>query len=296
MGTNQDEAATGRSHRAEVRHDGGPTSAMDEAGQESPVRRQLPGRRPLPSGRAVLGGLLVALAMLISFAVANRRDAGPQEALVVARHRIRPGAVLTTGDLALEHVRLPGSVSSQTFATAADAVGQVTLAPLDGGDVIERAQVMRPDDAPDRHELSFPIDRERALDGNLEPGQTVDLLATYGTGESAETVVVARGVRLVDVSDGGHESLESAGKLVITIALADADQALRAAHATQVAALTLVRSAVSTSTGSTAGSNSYSLPPGRGQARPTPRLWAPRRLPPTADPVDPPAETRRGLP
>ena len=59
-------------------------------------------------------------------------------------------------------------------------------------------------------------------------------------------MVVARGVRLVDVSDGSHESLESAGKLVITVALADADQALRAAHASQVAALTLVRSAAST--------------------------------------------------
>ena len=152
-------------------------------------------------------------------------------------------------------------MAAQTFDHTSDLIGQVTLGPLDGGDVIERTQVVRPDAAPDRHELSFPIDRERALDGNLEPGQTVDLLATYGTGESARTVVVARGVRLIDVSDGSHESLESAGKLVITVALADANQALRAAHATQVAALTLVRSDESTSAGSATGADSYSLPP-----------------------------------
>ena len=260
MGTNHDVATTGRSRRMGARVDGVPGSARDELGRDGPARRLLPGRRPLPSGRAVLGGLLVALAMVISFAVANHHDSGPQQAMVVARHRIRPGTVLSSADLATEQGRLPGRVATQTFTTTAEVVGQVTLAPLDGGDVVERAQVVRPDAAPDRHELSFPIDRERALDGNLEPGQTIDLLATYGTGASAETVVVARGVRLVDVSDGSHESLESAGKLVITVALVDADQALRAAHATQVAALTLVRSAVSTG-GSTAGATSYSLPP-----------------------------------
>ncbi len=261
MGTNHDGATTGRPRRKAASQDGAPVSAMDEVGPEAPARRLLPGRRPLPSGRAVVGGLLVALAMLISFAVANHHDAGPHQAMVVARHRIRTGTVLSNADLATEQAQLPSGAATQTFTTTAEVVGQVTLAPLDGGDVIERAQVVRPVAAPDRHELSFPIDRERALDGNLEPGQTVDLLATYGTGESAETVVVARGVRLVDVSDGSHESLESAGKLVITVALADADQALRAAHATQVAALTLVRSAASTGSGSTAGATSYSLPP-----------------------------------
>jgi Flp pilus assembly protein CpaB len=261
MGSNHEEAISGAAGRAGAIHDGAATVALDGDEHEPPARRRVHGRRQLPSGRAVLGGLLVAMAMLVSFAVANHHDHGRLQAVVVARHQVRPGTPLTAADLATEHAQLPGSMAARTFASTADLVGQVTLGPLDGGDVIERTQVVRPDVAPDRHELSFPIDRERALDGNLEPGQTVDLLATYGTGDSARTVVVARAVRLIDVSDGSHESLESAGKLVITVALADANQALRAAHATQVAALTLVRSDESTGAGSAAGATSYSLPP-----------------------------------
>ncbi len=218
------------------------------------------GRRPLPSGRALLGGLLVALAMVVSFAVADHHDAGPRQTVVVARHRVRPGSALTAADVAVEHAQLPPRLAAHTFSTAAQVIGQVTLGPLDADDVIEHTQVVRPRAAPGRHELSFPIDRERALDGDLEPGQTVDLLATYGTGLSAQTVVVARAVQLLDVSDASHESLESAGKLVITVALADANQALRAAHAAQVAAVTLVRSDPSTDPSGPAGANTYSLP------------------------------------
>ncbi len=261
MGSNHEDTIPGGSVRAAPRRDGAAPAGVDGGDRQPSTRRVLPGRRPLPSGRAVVGGLLVSLAMLVSFAVANHHDPGPRQAVVVARHRVRPGTVLAATDLTTEHALLPASMASQTFTTTADLIGQVTLGPLDGGDVIERTQVVRPDAAPERHELSFPIDRERALDGNLDAGERVDLLATYGTGVSAKTVVVARGVQLVEVSDGSHESLESAGKLVITVALADADQALRAAHAAQVAALTLVRSDTSTAVGSSAGASSYSLPP-----------------------------------
>ncbi len=229
-------------------------------GHDTSRPNRLVGRRPLPSGRAVVGGLLVALAMLVSFAAASHHGRGPQLTVVVARHGIRPGTALARRDVTTEHVQLPPALAARTFSTPDQVVGQVTLAPLGGDELIERAAVVEPDAAPELHELSFPVDRERALDGDLEPGQFVDVLATYGTGLSAQTVVVARGVRLVDVVDDQHQGLESTGKLVVTVALADADQALEAAHASQVGAVTLLRAEPNRGAESGDEATSYSLP------------------------------------
>ena len=245
----------------------GSTSAEPTPGPDGPgpspasSRRRLAGSRPRPSGRALAGGLLVALAMLVTFAAATHHDAGPGQSVVVARHRVPLGTRLAAADLATERVQVPDAVAAEAFGSSDQVRGQVTLGPLDAGDVVERAAVATPAAAPSLHVLSFPIDRERALDGALRAGQAVDLLATYGTGASARTVVVARGVRLIDVVDDSRQSLASAGKLVVTVGLATASDALAATHASQVGALTLVSRDRAAGAGADPGPDSYSLPP-----------------------------------
>jgi Flp pilus assembly protein CpaB len=233
----------------------------DQRSWPGPGRPRLPGRRPLPSGRALVGGLLVAVAMLVTYAAATHHDRGPGLTVVVARHQIRPGAHLARGDLVTARVDLPSPMASETYASVGSLEGMVTVAPMEAGDLVERAEVVTTQATAEQHELSFPIDRERALDGDLEPGQSVDLLATYGTGPSAQTLVVARGVRLIAVDDDAHQSLEGAGKLVITVAVTSADAALAATHASQVGALTLVEADLGTGSAHAAdGATSYSVP------------------------------------
>ena len=171
---------------------------------------------------------------------------------------LRSGRRLRPDDLTVARADLPSIAAAESFPGTDQLVGRVTVAPLAPGDLIERSAVVAPQAAPGRHVLSFPVDRERALDGDLQPGESVDVLATYGTGEAARTVVVARGVQLVDVVDDSHQSLASTGKLVITVAVSTAGDALRAAHASQAAALTLVRT---DETSAAAPGGSYSLPP-----------------------------------
>ena len=121
----------------------------------------------------------------------------------------------------------------------------MALAPGQAGEVLQRSAVLLPDetDSPSdsRREFSLPVERDRALNGEIEPGETVDVLATYGTGESAYTVTVARRAVVVDLAEttGG---LGSDGRIVVTLALADADTVLRATHASVAAVVTLVRS------------------------------------------------------
>ena len=214
----------------------------DEDGQPPGAprpRRRVVARRPLPSGRAVVGGLLVAVAMLAGFAVAGGSHRGPTGRVVVARHDVRLGTRLSPADVTLVAVDLPGRVAARSFTRVADLDGAVTLAPLAAGDVVQRTAVStRGGDA--GAVLSFPLDRDRALDGDLDLGERLDLLATFGTGDDAPTEVVARGVRLVAVDDDGG-GLEGAGKLVVTVELAEPDEVVAVAHATQVATVTLVR-------------------------------------------------------
>jgi hypothetical protein len=91
------------------------------------------------------------------------------------------------------------------------------------------------------HEFSLPVDRDRAMNGRLERGETIDVLATYGSGDLAYTTVVARRARLIDVADtsGG---LGSDGRVVLTISLSSADEVMGAAHAGAAATVTIVRS------------------------------------------------------
>jgi Flp pilus assembly protein CpaB len=199
-------------------------------------------RTPLPSGRAVLGGLLVAVAALGVFAAYAGAQQPPRTTVVVATTSLPAGHRLSPSDLRTVQVDLPAGTASSTYASVDDLVGAVTLAPLDAEELVQRSAVLAADaDAPPVHEFSFPLERERAVDGDLRPGERVDLLATYGTGSDAYTVVLARGAVVSAVDDASSGSLTSSGSLVLTLALGSADEVLDVAHASQVASLTVVR-------------------------------------------------------
>ena len=178
--------------------------------------------------------------MLAAFAIAGGSHSGPTGRVVVARRDVRIGSRLSADDVRIESIDLPTGVRPGTFSSTADLVGAVALAPLAAGDIVERTSISTAASGRSGTQLSFPVDRERALDGDLEVGEPLDVLATYGTGDSARTEVVAHGVRLVDVDDS-HQGLEGSGKVVVTIELPDPDQVVPVTHATDVATITLVR-------------------------------------------------------
>jgi Flp pilus assembly protein CpaB len=217
--------------------------------------------RPVPGSRAIVGGVLVAVAMLASFAVAANRGHGPAGRVVVVRRAVAYGAPLHADDLAIERVDLPPDLAKATLHRISEAAGGIALAPLQAGDMVERSSLSFSSAAPDR-EVSFPVDRARAVDGHLQAGEAVDILATYGTGLTARTLVVARRVRLVDVDADAHQALDPSGKIIVTVALRDPDAVLAATHAAQVGSITLIRATGSTDD----GADSYALPPDDGSA------------------------------
>lgn len=201
-------------------------------------------RRPsgLPNGRAVVGGLLVTVAVVTVFGAHLSADTGPRQLAVATRTDVPIGHRLTTDDLVIERVDLPPDMADATFGSVEQVVGAISLAPLDENELVQRSAV-RTDgaDLPAGHEFSFPVDRERAVDGALKPGETVDVLATYGSGADSYTAVLTRASTVIAAQGSGRSTIGGSGSLVLTVALVSADEVLDLAHAAQVADLTVVR-------------------------------------------------------
>ncbi len=179
--------------------------------------------------------------VLFAYTSAN---SGPHTTFVVARQPIAIGHRIEAADVREERIDLPPSVAAQAFPSVGLVVGSVALNPLTEGQFVARGAV-RPSSAdaePGAREFSFAVDRERALNGDLRRGEHIDLLATSGTGADAVTDVIARDVPIVAIGDQGKGNLGSGGKVVITVALLSPDLLTRVAHATQIAAVTVVRS------------------------------------------------------
>lgn len=222
------------------------TPATTDDGRQ-PRRPRTGGGRP--SGRAMAGGLLVAVAAVLVFSAYAGAGERPTRSMVVVRRDVAPGHTITADDLDVRTGDLPDELAGRTFTTLDEVVGAVALGPLVEGDLVQAGAVRR-GDGDGRPEFSFPVEREQALAGDVRAGEEVDLLATFGTGSDAETVVLARGAQVREVVEARAGTIGSTGRLVLTVGLATGDEVLDLAHAAQVATITVVRAG---GTGSTSG-------------------------------------------
>ena len=65
--------------------------------------------------------------------------------------------------------------------------------------------------------------------------------STSGTGDTARTHVVVRAALVTDIDNESGQTIGSTSTVTVTLALTSPDDVLEAAHASQVAAVTLVR-------------------------------------------------------
>jgi hypothetical protein len=222
-----------------------------------PLRR----RRPLPGGRAVVGGFLVAAAAVGIFAAYTGATTEHGVTYVVARHTLTVGQRITSGDLTTASMVLSPSLGSQlAFRDPGRLVGAMVVGPVHAGELIQASSVVAGADASSDRQLSFPIASSRAVDGTLQVGDLVDVLATYGSGAAATTVAVVRQARVVARSDAAS-TLDPAGGAseTITVGLARSVDSLAVAQAVDAGQVMLVRS---TGAESATDSGTYRSPSG----------------------------------
>jgi len=204
-------------------------------------RRQPAGRRRgVPGGRAVLGGFLVAASVVGLFYASTRTEAGPERSYVVARRDVPPGAKLQAADLVRLAIDLPPATAARAFTEPDVLVGTTVIAPLAEGDLIQASTVVAKPSDPSSREVTFAVARSTLAEG-LEPGERIDVVATYGSGDDAFTTVVLRSALVVGLDRGDRPRVGDGREASVTVAVDDPADAVAVAHAVQLAKLTVVR-------------------------------------------------------
>jgi Flp pilus assembly protein CpaB len=187
--------------------------------------------------------------MVASIALARSANAPAVESVVVASASIRPGDALGPENLTTRDLTLPGEVLATTYSNPSALEGTVARSHIEAGELLQRGSVVESTAtqraaAPSR-EVSLRIDSDRAVEGRMEPGDRIDVLATYGNGIDAVTLVVLTDAAVLSVSrsEGG---VASARAVVLTLALDSRADTVALAHAVDNADVTVVRTTTAT--------------------------------------------------
>ena len=189
--------------------------------------------------RAVVGGLLVTLALLgVSQAYAHA-DRPPRSGVVVVDRDLPAGTTLVPEHLEVLAVDLPRTLADRVFDRPEVLHGTTTLAPLAAGEPVLLSQVLPADVSPAAGvDLSFAVSPDRALGGDLRPGEVVDLVATPAAGG---TRVVAESVIVIDAVGAADGLLADGGGLVVTVRVPSRRELLAVVAAVDDGHLTLAR-------------------------------------------------------
>jgi hypothetical protein len=194
----------------------------------------------------VLGALLVA-ASVVGIYAAYTGPQGASDAYVVAARTVRPGDAFASSDLTRTRVDLPPALRGRAFTDPSALVGATALSPIEAGELIQAGQVIRKQGGAGTTEVSFPLEASRIGHG-LRAGDRVDVVATYGTGIDAYSLVIGRHLQVLSVTRARGTLGGESSAVVLTVALPGRADSLALAHATRAAELSVVRT-----TGATTG-------------------------------------------
>jgi Flp pilus assembly protein CpaB len=174
--------------------------------------------------RRLLAAVFTGLAVLTALSALSREPDGA--AVLVARHDLRSGHVLTASDLRTAVVP-PASRPSHALERGA-AVGRRVAGPMRAGEAITDYRVLQDDAlsgyAADAVLTTIRVDRADGLTG-LHVGDRIDVIAVHPDGES-KAEVVARAVEVVTLPpSSGDSEVVSVGivtteKVALTLATA----------------------------------------------------------------------------
>jgi len=187
----------------------------------------------------VAGGFLVALAAVGLFAAyAGAANQGRQR-VAVARHDLAVGSRLKASDIELVAVQVPRASRTSLFTDPSRLDGRLVIGPVGKGELVQASSVLGRNRTPPFREVTLRVDAPQAQ--SIAEGDSVDVLVSTGTGQTARTEVVVGGVRVLRLADAAR-GLGSEGKQSVTFAVGSFDDARLLVAAAQAGSLTLVRS------------------------------------------------------
>jgi len=187
----------------------------------------------------VVGGVLVAAAGVGLFSAATTAGRQPGHPYVVAERALTAGTRLEPGDLALARIELPPTLRARAFDDPEILAGATLLAPVGPGELIQVSAVIAGSATAGSRELTFTVERGR-IGATIRDGERIDLLATYGSGAEAYTLVAGRDLPVITI-DRARVGVGETSPIFVTVAVADQAHEVALGHAAQVGKLTVVR-------------------------------------------------------
>jgi Flp pilus assembly protein CpaB len=186
-----------------------------------------------------LAGLLLFVATFLLL-----RDRETTYRVVRAAEDIRAGTVVRSSDLETVAVKVDEDVLAGLLPVDQAAVrdGWVAATSVASGELVSRSDLREPAAPQEQRAMSFPIEALRAVGGDLQAGDRVDVIAVVGGLSS----YVAADLEVIAVAaPESRAALAGGGTFGITVAV-DPEQALALAEALSVGDVTVLRSTGST--------------------------------------------------
>jgi pilus assembly protein CpaB len=203
----------------------------------APARRL--GRPSWVNLRTVLGLLLFSASLLGGQRILAASETSDQ--MWVAARDLPEGAVVASGDVELAAVSLPSRLSAAYAGAGESLTGTSLTRPVRAGELVATAWLAAaPGTSPGRS-MTIPVEPEHAVGGALQPGDRVDVLATFDAGNvRARTLVLARAVEVLDVVETGALAFGENTLVGITLAVGP-EQATRLAFASRTGEIDVAR-------------------------------------------------------
>lgn len=188
--------------------------------------------------RTVLGLLLFTLAFLAGLRVLQSADS--TVAVWSASRDLAPHTTLGPGDLELVDVGLSGEMLSR-YAAGAEPAGAVLTRALRAGELIPAAALAEVPSATAARSMTIPVSPEHANGGRLQPGDRIDVVATFNAGdERARSVMLLSAAEVLDVVTTGGLVVNEQSAVGVTVAVSPED-AVRVAYAIRSAAIDIAK-------------------------------------------------------
>lgn len=201
--------------------------------------RTLRATRALPGSRAVVGGLLVAVAALGTWYVAAGADRETDTHYLVAARALGPGERIAPADLTSVAADLPEELAGAAFTHPDEIADHVALGPIASGELIQAGSVTEVQPS-ELAELSFSVEAERAVGGDLRVGDLIDLFDTDERAGSEGTRRVLAEATILDITRP-DDGLGRNRMVTITVGVEDPELLPDAVRATRTGTISVVR-------------------------------------------------------
>lgn len=220
-------------------------TAEQETSSDSsrPRPRPVAPRRRKARERISLGHLFMIAAALLAFVlvISVLQDRSKTTQVLVARSDIQPGSAITP-DLVRQVPMPAGSDLATAMAGLGDLAGGGAIAGqrIEAGDPVTLTAIAPRSDNSGLRAMSIPIERARAVGGELAPGDRVDVISV--TGSSATYVATDLEVLKTQNQQGtGALGSSALTDYYVTVAV-DGETALAIALAQQTGEVSILRS------------------------------------------------------